>query len=182
MILNTLSGGPVFTLSFRGAAGRTLPPVSDVIACDVIVVKSLYITFLIYREQFAFQVYALRIIIKLGFWGILGGCTGCSLVKYAFFVYFVIKRIFDRAPRPVFLKLFYSFAPFLPSTRRFRPPSLIKQTQGSKYKEFYLKHVWNSWTMPLDSWTKQLYYDANITFRILVKIIHTVAGDTDDPG
>jgi len=36
--------------------------------------------------------------------------------------------------------------------------------------------------MPLDSWTKQLYYDANITFRILVKKIHTVAGDTDDPG
>jgi len=24
-------------------------------------------------------------------------------------------------------------------------------------------------------------YDANITFRILVKIIHTVAGHTDDP-
>ena len=29
----------------------------------------------------------------------------------------------------------------------------------------------NSWAKPLKSWTKQLYYDANITFRILVKII-----------
>jgi len=27
-----------------------------------------------------------------------------------------------------------------------------------------------------------LCYDANITFRTLVKIIHTVAGDIDDPG
>jgi len=26
-----------------------------------------------------------------------------------------------------------------------------------------------------------LYYDANITFRILVKIIRTAAGHTDDP-
>jgi len=29
--------------------------------------------------------------------------------------------------------------------------------------------------------TKQLYYVANITFRILVKIIHTAAGHVDDP-
>jgi len=62
---------------------------------------------------------------------------GCSLAKYAFFVYCVIKRIIDRAPRPVFLKLF----PFSTSTGPFRPPSLIKQTQGSKFKEFYLKQV-----------------------------------------
>jgi len=32
-----------------------------------------------------------------------------------------------------------------------------------------------------NSWTKQLFYDANITFRILVKIIHIVAGHVDDP-
>ena len=45
---------------------------------------------------------------------------------------------------PVFLKLFYPIAPFLLSTRRFRPPSLIKQTQGSNFEEFYLKKVSNS--------------------------------------
>jgi len=49
--------------------------------CDAVVVKSLYFTFLIQREQFAFQVNALRITIKLGFWGTLGGCMHCSLVK-----------------------------------------------------------------------------------------------------
>jgi len=35
----------------------------------------------------------------------------------------------------------------------------------------------------LYNWTKQLYHDANIsrpTFRIFVKIIHTVAGHIDD--
>jgi len=73
--------------------------------------------------------------------------------------------------RPVFLQLFYSIAPFSLSKRRFRPPSLLKQTQGSKFKEFYLKKVLNSWTKPLKSWTKQLYYDASITFKILVKTI-----------
>jgi len=50
----------------------------------------------------------------------------------------------------------------------------MKQTQGSKFKECYLKKV-------LNSWTKQLQCDANITFRIIVKIIHTVAGHIDDP-
>jgi len=30
-----------------------------------------------------------------------------------------------------------SIAPFSLLTRRFRPSSLIKQTQGSKHKEFY---------------------------------------------
>ena len=39
----------------------------------------------------------------------------------------------------VFLKHFYSIAPFSLSTRRFGPPSLLKQTQGSRFKEFYLK-------------------------------------------
>jgi len=41
--------------------------------------------------------------------------------------------------------------------------------------------VLNSWTKLLNGLTTQLYYDASITFRILVKIIHTVAGHTDDP-
>jgi len=41
--------------------------------------------------------------------------------------------------------------------------------------------VLHSCTKLLNSLTKQLYYDANITFRILVKIIHPVAGHTDDP-
>jgi len=35
----------------------------------------------------------------------------------------------------------------------------------------FLKKVINGWTKPLKSWTKQLYYDTNIAFRILVKII-----------
>ena len=56
----------------------------------------------------------------------------------------------------------------------------MKHTQGSKFKQFYLMGVLNSWTKLLNSLTKQLYYDANITVRILVKIIHTVAGHTDD--
>jgi len=46
--------------------------------------------------------------------------------------------------KPVFLKLFYSIATFSLSTRRFRPPSLMKQTQGKKFKEFYLKKALNS--------------------------------------
>jgi len=41
--------------------------------------------------------------------------------------------------------------------------------------------VLNSWTKLLNSLTKQLYYYANITFRILMEIIHIVAGHTDDP-
>ena len=41
--------------------------------------------------------------------------------------------------------------------------------------------VLNSWIKLLNSSTKQLYYDFKITFRIFVKIIHTVAGHTDDP-
>jgi len=38
--------------------------------------------------------------IKLGFWGTLGGCMVCSLVKRVFFVYCVIQSAVDRAPRP----------------------------------------------------------------------------------
>jgi len=57
----------------------------------------------------------------------------------------------------------------------------MKHTQGSKFKEFYLMEVLNSSTKVLNSLTKSLYYDTNITFRILVKIIHSVAEHTDDP-
>jgi len=46
--------------------------------CDVEVVKSLYIAFLIHKEKFALQVHALRITIKFEFVGTLGGF---SLVK-----------------------------------------------------------------------------------------------------
>jgi len=53
----------------------------------------------------------------------------------------------------------------------FSPSPHFHSRQGSKFKGFYLKKVWNSWTKPLKSWTKHLYYGANITFRILVKII-----------
>jgi len=52
--------------------------------CDVVVVKSLYIIFLIHKEQFALQVHKLRITIKLGFWGTSGGCMSCLLVKSVF--------------------------------------------------------------------------------------------------
>ena len=41
--------------------------------------------------------------------------------------------------------------------------------------------VLNTWTKLLNSLTKQLYDDTNITFRILVKIIYTVARHTHDP-
>jgi len=34
--------------------------------------------------------------------------------------------------------------------------------------------------IPLNSRNKELYYDANIMFRILVKLIHTVAGHIGD--
>jgi len=48
----------------------------------VVVVKPLYVTFLIHKEQLAFQAYALRITIKLAFgefW------AGCSFMKSACF-------------------------------------------------------------------------------------------------
>jgi len=46
--------------------------------------------------------------------------------------------------KAVLLKLFHYIAPFSHSTRRFHPPSLIKQTEGSKFKELYLKKLLNS--------------------------------------
>jgi len=49
--------------------------------CDAVVLKSLNTAFPIHREQFPFQVHALRITINLGFSGSLGGFMGCSLVK-----------------------------------------------------------------------------------------------------
>jgi len=76
---------------------------------------------------------------------------------------------------------FYSIASLTLSTRSLLPPSPIKHTEGGKFKKFYLMEVLNSWTQLLNNLTKQLYYDPNITFRILVKIIHTVAGHTEDP-
>jgi len=39
--------------------------------------------------------------------------------------------------------------PFFTLDTSFSPPSLIKQTQGSRFKEFYLETVLNSWTKPL---------------------------------
>jgi len=49
----------------------------------------------------------------------------CSLVK--------------SSSKAVFLKLFYSIAPFSLSTHRFRLPNLTKQPQGSEFKEFCLR-------------------------------------------
>jgi len=46
--------------------------------CDAVVVKSLYVTFAIQKEQFAFQVHALTITIKLDLGEL---CAGSSLVK-----------------------------------------------------------------------------------------------------
>jgi len=60
---------------------------------------------------------------------------------------------------PGLLKLLCSIAPFSHSTRRFRPASLIKQTQGSKFTEFYLKKLLNSWTNQLKT------EPSNIVFR-----------------
>jgi len=40
---------------------------------------------------------------------------------------------------PVFLKLFSSIANFSFSTRRFSPPSLIKQTKVSKFERILFK-------------------------------------------
>ena len=71
-----------------GGQGPPSPTSTPVIAfdkcfyiCDMAVVKSLCFTFLIHKEQFAFQINALRITTKLGFWRALSGCMGCSLVK-----------------------------------------------------------------------------------------------------
>ena len=47
----------------------------------MVVEKTLYIAFLIHKVQFAFQAHALKISLKLGLWGTLGGCMGCPLVK-----------------------------------------------------------------------------------------------------
>ena len=41
-----------------------------------------------------------------------------------------------RSTRPVFLKLFYSIAPFSLSTRGFRSLRMINQTRGSQLKNF----------------------------------------------
>jgi len=38
-------------------------------------------------------------IFKLGLWGTSDGCAGCSLVTFAFFVYFVVKWRVDDASR-----------------------------------------------------------------------------------
>ena len=54
--------------------------------CDVIVVKSSYITFLIHKEQFAFHVHTLRITKKLSFCRTLGRCMSYSLVTSVFCV------------------------------------------------------------------------------------------------
>jgi len=64
---------------------------------DVVVVKSLYITFLIHKEQFAFQVRALRITIKLDFWGILGGFIFSEIWFFSCIAHCVIKQLADRA-------------------------------------------------------------------------------------
>jgi len=53
----------------------------------VAVVKSLYITFLIHKEQFTIgiKVHTSRITVELDSWGTLDGCMDCSLVKSHFF-------------------------------------------------------------------------------------------------
>jgi len=65
----------------------------------------------------------------------------------------------------VFLRLFYSKLPFHSRHVAFAPKHDKANTrEGSKFKEFYL----SKWFI-LNSWTKQLYYDVNISFRIHVK-------------
>jgi len=50
------------------------------------------------------QVHVLRMTIKLGFWGTLGGYMVCSPVKRVFFVYCVIQGTVDRAPSLIFIQ------------------------------------------------------------------------------
>ena len=64
--------------------------------CDVVVVKSFCIAFLSNKEQFAFQLHASWITIKLNCWGTLGRCTGCSYVKSGSFCTFVLRYKADR--------------------------------------------------------------------------------------
>ena len=47
------------------------------------------------------------------------------------FLAFLVQKLWSKT---VFLKLFSSIAPFSLSTCHFRPPSLINQTQGSKFE------------------------------------------------
>jgi len=49
--------------------------------CDVVVVKSLCITFIIHKEQFAFQVLAFKITKKMDFGGVwaVGGFLSCEI-------------------------------------------------------------------------------------------------------
>jgi len=60
------------------------PLVADL---DVVVVKSLYITLFIHKEQFALgiQFHASRVTIKLSFWGAWDGCMDCSIMKSVIF-------------------------------------------------------------------------------------------------
>ena len=64
--------------------------------------------------------------------------------RIAIFLLQLTWQTVRKSYRSVFLKHFYFTAPFSLSTRRFRPPSLMKRTQGSKCKELYLKKVLNS--------------------------------------
>jgi len=104
------------------------------------------------------------------------GVPKLSLAMYPFSI-----SIDERILLKQYFSNFLFHSPPYTLDTRLRPPSLIKHTQGSKFKYFYLMEILNSWTKLLNSLIKQLYCDANITFRILVKIIHTVAGHTHDP-
>ena len=74
---------------------------------------------------------------------------------------FLSAHLWQRSTRStaVFLKLFYSIAPFHTRHIVFAPQNLIKQTQCSKFEEFYLKKLLNSCTKQLK--TEQ----SNIVFR-----------------
>jgi len=50
----------------------------------------------------------------------------------------------ERVPLKQRFSNFLFHRPLTLLTRRLRPPSLIKHTQGSKYKEFYTLEVLNS--------------------------------------
>ena len=86
-------------------------------------------------------------------------------VSHMFFLSVLISSIWNSVSQT-----FLFHRPLFTLDTSFSPPKPDKATQGSKFKYFYLKKVLNSWTKPLTSWTKQLYYDADITFRIFVKI------------
>jgi len=70
----------------------------------------------------------------------------------------------------VFLKLFCSMAPFSLSTHDCPPPSLIQQTQGSIFKQFFLKKSIHT-MVPSSVWWMCLEWQPSQSLEILGDIL-----------